>query len=246
MMEVQLWIAKPLEVDELALQAQLPLLSEFERSRYQAFRFAKDRHHYLAAHLLLQRAICNYASIPLDEVRWTALPHQKPYCENKLGTHSIEFSLTHTHGLVACAVAGTPLGIDAEWTGRKYSEHLAQSVLTESEFQRWKQVDAADQADEFFRYWTLKEAYAKGIGKGIAFPFRQIQLEWENANDIVLTILASGDSSRESLEEAGQGWEVRCIRDTSREHVLSLAIHDPCRQHSVAEVVAVDLLAARP
>ncbi len=135
MIDVQVWVAHPLEIEEGRLQVQLPLLSADEQAKYHAFRFPTLRHHYLAAHLLLRKSISRYAALPLGEIRLNAVPHGKPYCEALHEGKPIEFSLTHTHGLVACAVTNVPVGIDAEWIGRKWDMGLAEGVLTDREFQ---------------------------------------------------------------------------------------------------------------
>lgn len=61
------------------------------------------------------------------------------------------FSLSHSHGAVACALHDKPVGVDVEKV-RPAPRHLA-----------------ADMEDEaFFRLWTAKEATIKRAGESVA------------------------------------------------------------------------------
>ncbi len=80
----------------------------------------------------------------------------------------IHVSLSHSGEAVAVAVAAFPVGIDLESAGRDRDWlALADHVFAPPECERLRQLPAADLAELFYRYWTLKEARGKRDGDGL-------------------------------------------------------------------------------
>lgn len=86
----------------------------------------------------------------------------------------VDFSITHTDGLVLCAVArsdkGIPprVGVDAESVNRTRSlpvEKLVARWFTEREQAQYR---LAPSAEQFTRIWTRKEALVKYRGTGLS------------------------------------------------------------------------------
>lgn len=95
------------------------------------------------------------------------------------GAEDVEFNISHTRGLVVCAVADRALGVDTERI-RPFKEGLMRRVCSESErgFVLEGRSEAARQ-ERFFRLWTLKESFVKAIGRGLAFPLGDITFSLE-------------------------------------------------------------------
>ena len=89
------------------------------------------------------------------------------------GAEDVEFNISHTRGLVVCAVADRALGVDTERI-RPFKEGLMRRVCSESErgFVLEGRSEAARQ-ERFFRLWTLKESFVKAIGRGLAFSLEE-------------------------------------------------------------------------
>lgn len=99
----------------------------------------------------------------------------------------IHFNISHCSGLVVCAFAGEPVGIDVE-NVKPVRDPLIRRVLHEEELRvlsRYGQisenkrpVDQPERSREFlrlfFRYWTLKESYLKQDGSGLTKEPREI------------------------------------------------------------------------
>jgi 4'-phosphopantetheinyl transferase len=80
-------------------------------------------------------------------------------------------------GLVACAVADRRVGVDAEPLSRAPAIlDLGPRFLAEAEREALSRLDAASRAYRAITLWTLKEAYAKARGLGLALPFRSFSL----------------------------------------------------------------------
>ena len=145
-----------------------------ERARHRAFRFARDQQLYLAAHGLMRALLSECTGIPpealsIEKDRWGKPQLVGPAKEGG----PIHFSLSHTHGLVACAACRwSQVGIDVEETTRADLDVLALSgVLTASERRRLESMPPAARAKEFVSSWTLKEAYSKARGLGLRLSF---------------------------------------------------------------------------
>ncbi len=148
------------------------LLSDAERARAARFRFDRDRASYVAAHVLTRRALSRIASdVPPRDWEFQTDLSGKPFITNPLPRH-LGFSLSHTHGLVACGAAwDCDIGVDVERIDRKVDRATMQAVLTPDEL---RHVDAGTVS--FFEYWTRKEAYLKALGTGISGRLKDLSI----------------------------------------------------------------------
>ncbi len=93
-------------------------------------------------------------------------PHGKPAVAN---TSHLHFNMSHCEGLVACAVSlRTPVGIDVEQRGRAVPWDVAASHFTAAEHAWLEGLPERARQDGFLRIWTLKEAFIKATGLGLA------------------------------------------------------------------------------
>lgn len=93
--------------------------------------------------------------------------HGKPYFP---GFPHVHFNISHCSGLVVCGLSGKPLGVDAEPLGM-VRERVLQRAFSAKEQEL---VSTSTNPDEmFYRLWTLKEAYGKALGVGLAYPFAE-------------------------------------------------------------------------
>lgn len=92
-------------------------------------------------------------------------------------TSHIHFNLSHAGNYVVCVVSDKDVGIDIEGR-RKNALKVARRFFTQTECD-WIGDDAA----RFVRVWTLKEAYAKLTGEGIAGAVSKAEFVHEHRND---------------------------------------------------------------
>lgn len=112
-----------------------------------------------AGRQLLQRMYRETAGEPLPEIRITQ--RGKPEFVNSVW----HFSISHTPRHVFCALATSPVGLDAEETDRRIRPELAEKILSPTEMKRY--TAAADKNACLLRLWVLKEAEAKRTGEGL-------------------------------------------------------------------------------
>lgn len=98
----------------------------------------------------------------------------KPYIPN---FHP--FNITHSGNYVACATfEGYEIGIDIEKKrALKTGDFTKQFSLPEMQIIQ----SASDQIDQFFEFWTQKEAVMKADGRGMKIPLHSIRLKGDYA-----------------------------------------------------------------
>lgn len=108
--------------------------------------------------------------------------HGKPFLK---GAEGICFNISHTKGLVVCAIDRQTVGVDAEYI-RPWKENLARRVCSEAEWTLLSEKAAAGESGEkwFSRLWTLKESFVKATGEGISFPLNEIAFSFEEKGSI--------------------------------------------------------------
>lgn len=93
------------------------------------------------------------------------------------GKPDIHLSITHTKGLLGCALSTHPVGLDAEWR-RARDPFVERKILGEEETSFLQLESEKDEA--FFRYFTLKEAYGKAMGQGLSYDFKTTGFRFED------------------------------------------------------------------
>jgi 4'-phosphopantetheinyl transferase len=190
-------------------------LDESERTRADRFRFAVDRETYVAAHALTRALLAYVDGLPSTQWRFTVTPAGKPEIAPALGRSGLHFSLSHTRGLVTCAVVlDFDLGIDVEADdGVRDVFDLAERFFAEDEVALLRGRTGDQLRKMFFRIWTLKEAYIKATGQGFARALDSFAFALDPP---ALRKLA------DSPEDAA-GWQFEQFDVTPR-HVISLAV----------------------
>lgn len=181
----EVWVVA---VAELARRGLLDryrdVLSPAERDRLCRFRLEHDRLGYLAAHGLVRTALTSRdPSTAPSRWRFRAAPQGRPEVDPAHHDTQLRFNLSHTEGTVACVVtAGADCGVDVEVTPSAADVTLlARGSLTADERVALSAYTGERRHREFFRYWTLKEAYAKARGQGMALPFQDLGFDLRGA-----------------------------------------------------------------
>lgn len=201
--------------DSMAEERWRNTLSADEKSRADRFRRAGDRHAFTAAHALARLALSQDLGVPPLDLIFAAAPGGKPVLTAP-SFAGRTFSLSHTDGHVAVAVARGAVGVDVESIRRPRLD----AALAETAFGAAKAAalgpDPASQSwrDAFFALWTAAEAVLKAEGVGLAIAMERIDIDDASA---VLN---------------GRRWRLwRC--PLPPDHVLALAWEEDARiEHS--------------
>jgi 4'-phosphopantetheinyl transferase len=196
---VDIWVWY-LRTDVLGPDAVLALdhsLSRDERERCRRLKFADDRRDFTAAHALLRCALSRSAALPPEAWRFENSRLGKPFVANE-AHGGLRFSLSHTRGLVACAVSHAhDVGVDVELllpSGREQA--LAEHCCSADEH-RWLNAGSADEYGErLVALWTLKEAYVKATGEGLTRRLDTLSFQPPRDSGIAFTCDIDGQSVR--------------------------------------------------
>lgn len=116
---------------------------------------------------ILTAMLCDKLDCRAEKLHFEKGERGKPFLRN----NPCFFSVSHSGGFVAVAVADEEIGIDIE-TIKQRRQSVEKRVFNESEI---KLIDESADCDEaFYRLWTLKESYLKAIGTGFNSNAREI------------------------------------------------------------------------
>jgi 4'-phosphopantetheinyl transferase len=207
---------------ELQLAYQ-QLLSASERERWQRFLVEGPRLQHLVARALVRTTLSRYAAVPEDAWQFEPNRYGRPYVSQPTAFRDLYFNLSHTDGLVACAVSrSSDIGVDVENIQRDLDIlALAPSVFAPTEVASVRQSSPDDRSDYFFSYWTLKEAYIKARGMGLSLALDGFWFDLSGAAPRV--------QFSERCPDDCERWRFRQFTPTA-EHKLAVAIAPPAGQ----------------
>jgi len=185
---LDLWCAYPDDLlDEEAAEAAMRLLSDDERERWQRLKFDRHRREYLATHALARRALSHYRDFSPDSWRFRLNGYGKPSIDPECG---LGFNLSNSVGLVVCLISeNAEVGVDVEPRARAESIiEVAQRMFSPVEFAQLEALREARRPERALYLWTLKEAYIKARGMGLALPLNEFSFVFEGEGEIRLEI----------------------------------------------------------
>ncbi|WP_176954940.1 4'-phosphopantetheinyl transferase superfamily protein [Rhodoferax sp. OV413] len=194
-----------------AEQTDLQWLSAHEAHRVAHISAPLRRSQFLAGHWLARQALSAFAGAAAPQL-W-ALAANAAGAPTVLGHPHLHLSLSHSADWVVCAVSDAPIGVDIEAPARARDwARLAPTVFSTAELKSAEGLDAADALQYFYRVWTLKEAWFKSRGEGLALerlaalhtqamPIGQGNARVWQAEGVTLALIASADA-----QVVGEGW----------------------------------------
>jgi 4'-phosphopantetheinyl transferase len=173
---VEVWTVRQYAPEVVArLDLYRSLLAGDEPQRAQRFFRAEDEQRFVIGRALARTMLSAFA--PVGPRDWTFVidDHGRPVLATLPdGAPDLRFNLTHTDGLIACAVTiGREVGVDVESINRTLTHDVAERFFSPREVADLHALPAEDQPVVFFDYWTLKESYIKARGLGLALPLGQ-------------------------------------------------------------------------
>jgi 4'-phosphopantetheinyl transferase len=181
--ECHVWVVR---VDEALAQGEerhRVWLTEEEVRHLQRYRFERHRREHFATRVLARAALSRYTGVPPEQWVFGAGPHGKPHVTSP--ETALAFNLANTEGLVVCAVAARcDLGVDVEpIAGHGDPLELAESAFSADEVAALRATPEADRRGRFVALWTLKEAYLKARGLGLALATNRFSVALEGSSE---------------------------------------------------------------
>lgn len=146
-------------------------LSQDELSRLEKFHFDIDRERMLVARCALRDILAQYLHQAPSAIQFQYTDLGKPY----LNASTLKFNVSHAHHCILIAIANDmDIGIDVEYH-QKTVDYLsiAQEFFAHDEYTNLLKFTPKERHLAFYRLWTQKEAFLKGIGTGLSVPLNQ-------------------------------------------------------------------------
>jgi 4'-phosphopantetheinyl transferase len=172
--EVELWLVRL--VGSPGVRADLrSILSFDEVERAARFHFERDSNRYTSTRGLLRLLLATHMQQPPRQIMLRCNEWGKPdACESA----AVRFNVSHSGELALLGfTAGREIGVDVECS----RSHAGLSELAERFFAR-SEADYLEEREEgekercFLRCWTRKEAYIKGVGRGLSIPLDSFEV----------------------------------------------------------------------
>lgn len=167
---VHVWLAPEALAEDPATAPKLQaLLSDDELAQQQRFAVESPRRQHLVARAL-QRTVLSHFVPSVAPCDWRFEIHEKgrPFIASGQAP-GLDFNIAHTVGMVVMAAGfEVRVGVDVEALARRRSMEIARRYFSSREIAGLEALPVDAQARRFLELWTLKEAYLKAIGTGIA------------------------------------------------------------------------------
>jgi 4'-phosphopantetheinyl transferase len=210
---VDLWVVRLDAPDALARLASH--LSPDETARADRFVTPHHRARFAAARGALRVILGAYLERPPADVAFAYERNGKPVLADR---GAVRFSLSHAGGLAVVAGAGdNRVGPDGRQVRSvPHAASIVERHFAASEQAAFRDAAEADRMRVFFACWTRKEAYLKGVGRGITGSLAAVEV----------LPPPSGAAGRLRVSDHGQAcaaWSV-CDLELEAGHLGALAV----------------------
>ncbi len=227
--EIEVWFWS-LDVGDDERAALGAVLTADERARADRFIKAEDRNRWRVARGGLRLLLANLTGVAAADLRFSTEEKGRP-CFAAPAASWPHFNLSHSGHLGALAVAhGVKIGVDVEAI-RPIDADLEAFALAAAEQAALTGLTPAARQDAFFRYWTLKEAFLKAMGTGLAVPLQDFAMSpaGTGAPRLVASTTAMGTAEHWRFEEfqPAEGFRA-AIAGFRPAGELKVRWHSPC------------------
>lgn len=221
---VHVWRAPLGESPERASRFR-PFLSDHEIIRANRCRIPHPQYQFVVTRGVLRTLLSRYVGVPPTELHFENQPHGKPILVTP-STDPIQFNVSHARGMALIAITlQHAVGIDVEWIDRTVQDRdIAERYFSKRESAYLMALPPPERTQQFFSYWTCKEAYLKMEGRGITGGLAQCELSIEpDQSKVRLSLL-----DRQEQSEACSLYRIVA----GSEHVGAIALACPSAQIS--------------
>lgn len=182
---IDLWFIDPATLPPSQVDNLSALLSAEELTKLKHYRHQATRHTALLARAISRLVLSHYTQTPAVSLTFTKQPHGKPELANN--AHNIRFNLSHNDQLIVLAVCvNDEIGCDIESPNRKVNiPAITRRFFAPQEQQLLSTLQGQSQQQQFFEIWTLKEAFVKATGLGIALGLDSFYFQKSPLIDVV-------------------------------------------------------------
>ena len=194
--EVHFWT-----IDDFPIEASLTaVLNQEERQRYARITAPRIKRQFLQTRLALRHILSHYhGQLAPSHWQFSRNDYGRPALVGDDFEHGLVFNISHTRGalVIGFARAGD-LGVDVEYTQRQARAiALADRYFSPDEVAQLQRLEPSLQKPQFFDLWTLKEAYIKACGMGLALSLASFSYRFsEKGIDVGFAAGREDDAAR--------------------------------------------------
>lgn len=211
--EIHLWQLEQADFELPSLQREcLAWLTDFELKRFQRYQFDRHRKQLLLGRVLMRLALSSYAcSIAPASWNFTHNQYGKPAISEAQNFAALYFNLSHSAERLVLAVSRFPdIGVDIERARKpRRIEAIAKRYFSDKEAAEMLSLPEDQQQSRFYDLWTLKEAYIKACGMGLAIPLQHFSYGFPGDNGLAVEF----DVQRNDEESAWRFWQLSAGAD---------------------------------
>lgn len=211
--EIHVWVAPIDEFNFADLKAMAePWLTGAERLRLQRFCFEEHKKQLLLGRVLMRQVLSRYEELAPADWKFCYNDYGKPLLAPKLLTQlssPLYFNLSHSRGVIVLAVARLEeIGIDIESNSRsRRVEKIAQRYFSNVEIKNLLALDESQRLARFYDLWSLKEAYIKACGMGLAIDLGHFSFSFAQTDKINIEFADQRDDDAKHW----QFWQLNAV-----------------------------------
>lgn len=223
--DVDIWVIPTIMMPQIArIHCNL---TEAEFTHARRLKYDADRIRFIAVRSLLRQALAFTARSEIEYARADLRLNEFGKPELAAPHGCLSFSIAHAGAFSIIAVAaGGIVGADAEKVEQARLKHLPFDCLSSNEQRHLRALPENRRHFDFFRYWTLKEAYTKALGLGFSAEFDRIEFDLDPIR-LESKAPQAGESDTENFDLLSVGFDrgsyflAICLLNAAR-HELAL------------------------
>lgn len=155
------------KLEDIDLCAATALLDRSETAHAHAIPHKETRETFVRSRAMLRAVLAREIGVSPAKVPLAFNAHGKPELATRDGMH---FNVSHSSGMALVAIHTRPIGVDIELVDERIPHgDLAGDLFTATEQRELSKPNCErEKTRQFFRIWTRKEAFLKGLGTGFA------------------------------------------------------------------------------
>lgn len=156
-------------VENLDLKKGYVLVSQNRKEKIDFYKFDRDKKLSCGVYLLLMKLLDEEGiTKPIIKTE----KYGKAYISN---FENVYFNLSHSGKMVLCAISDREVGVDIEYSDPEIDLNIAKLYFYNGEYESI--MNSQNPADEFFKYWVLKESYMKYTGLGMNLKLDSFEIK---------------------------------------------------------------------
>jgi 4'-phosphopantetheinyl transferase len=168
-------------------------LDENESRKLESITENQFKTKYMESVFLKKAILSKYINTPISSIHFGQKKFGKPILISP--KNSVDFNVAHSNDFFVCAIADSGLiGVDVEEI-KEIDLQITLEFCCDSELEYCSAGNVIERRTNFFKLWTLKEAYVKAIGKGLSYPLKDICFDLKDMSSVKI----KGNNSKKWL-----------------------------------------------